>query len=149
MRTADQLVAGLLPPDRLQRTERIVPLPLAPAQLALVTDGSLQYAISRIDDYGKVPAAQILDGLGWHPGERLAVTVERGVAVFQRDPIGSLTVSKRRVLLVPAPIRRACGIKATDSLLLVAAAEFATVVIHPPSVLDTMVTLYHQGHDHG
>lgn len=148
MRTVDQLVASLLPPDRLQRAERIVPLPLAPARLALATDGSLQYAIGRIDESGKVPAAQILAGLGWHPGDRLAVTVQQGVALFQRDPAGPLTVSKRRALVIPASARRACGIKTADSLLLVGATDFDTVVVHPPIVLDTMVTLYHQQPDH-
>lgn len=148
MRTVDHLVAGLLPPDRLRRTERIVPLPLAPARLALATDESLQYAIGRIDESGKVPAAQILDGLGWQPGDRFVVTVERGVAVYQRDPAGPLAVSKRRALVVPAFARRACGIKRADSLLLVAATDFAAVVVHPPSALDKMMTLYHQSQDH-
>lgn len=148
MRTADQLVAGLLPPDRLQRTECIEPLPLAPARLALATDGSLQYAIGRIDESGKVPAAQILDGLSWHPGDRLTVTVEHEVAVFQRDPSGPLTVSKRRALVIPASARRACGIKPADSLLLVAAMDFAIVVVHPPAVLDKMMTFYHQSNGH-
>lgn len=148
MRTADQLVAGLVPPDRLRRAERIEPLPLARARLALTTDGSLRYAIGRVDESGKVPAAQILDELGWRPGDRLIVTVERGVAVFQRDPAGRLIVSKRRALVLPASTRRACGINTADSLLLVAAPNFATVVVHPPQVLDMMTTLYHQGDDH-
>jgi hypothetical protein len=148
MRTADQLVTGLLPPDRLQRTERIEPLPLASARLALPTDRSLRYAIGRVDQSGKVPAAQILDELGWHPGDHLGVTVERGVVVFQRDPAGSLTVSTRRALVIPASARRACGIGVADSVLLVAAPDFATVVIHPPQVLDTMTALYHQSHGH-
>jgi hypothetical protein len=148
MRTVDQLVAVLLPPERLRRTERIVPLPLALPRLALATDRSLQYAIGRIDESGKVSATQILDCLGWHPGDHLVVSVERGVVVFQRDPAGSVTVSKRRILVIPASARRACGIQPADSLLLVAAADFATVVVHPPSALDTMVTLYHQNHDH-
>jgi hypothetical protein len=147
MRTADQLVAGLLPPDRLQRTERIEPLPLAPTRLALMTDRSLQYAIGRVDKYGTVPAAHLLDELGWRPGIRIIVSVEHGVAVFQRDPAGPLTVSKRRTLVVPAYARRACGIRSADSLLLVAAPDFATLVVHPTSALDRMMTLYHQHHE--
>lgn len=147
MNSADHVISGLAFTEHLRRDERIEPLPLAAARLAASTDGSLRYAISRIDYAGAVPAAQLLDSLGWHPGDRLAVAVERNVAIFRRDLIGVSTITRRRALVVPVATRRACGVKTGDSLLLAAASEFGVVVLHPPAVLDKMMTLYHQGVD--
>lgn len=148
MKAADHVISGLAFTEHLPRNERVEPLPLAAARLAASTDGSLRYAISRIDDYGKVPAAHLLDSLGWHPGNRLAVAVDRNVAIFRRDLTGVSAITKRRALVVPVATRRACGLKAGDSLLLAAAAQFDVIIAHPPAVLDTMMTLYHQGPHH-
>jgi hypothetical protein len=146
--SVDRVVAGLVftepvPPDR----SPLRPLPLAPARIAVPTDGSLRYSFGRLDESGKVPAARLLDLLGWHPGDRLAVGVERQVAIFTRDPVGIVAVARRHALVVPAVTRRACGLNAGDCLLLAAAERFEAIVVHPPAVLDKMMTLYHQGDD--
>lgn len=148
MNAADHVISGLAFTEHLRRNERIEPLPLAAARLAASTDGSLRYAIGRIDYAGAVPAAHLLDSLGWCPGDRLAVAVERSVAIFRRDLTGVVTVTRRRALVVPVATRRACGLKTGDSLLLAAASEFGVVVVHPPAVLDRMMTLYHQAPHH-
>ncbi|MGH3757160.1 hypothetical protein [Actinophytocola sp.] len=148
MNAADHVISGLAFTEHPRRNERIEPLPLATARLAASTDGSLRYAISRIDGYGKVPAAQLLDSLGWHPGDRLTVAVERNIAIFQRDLTGVSTITRRRALVMPIATRRACGLTTGDSLLLAAAAQFDVIVAHPPAVLDKMMTLYHQSPDH-
>ena len=148
MNAADHVISGLAFTEHQRRNEPIEPLPLAAARLAASTDGSLRYAISRIDYAGAVPAAHLLDSLGWHPGDHLAVAVERNVAIFRRDLTGDVTVTRRRALVVPVATRRACGLKTGDSLLLAAATEFGVVVVHPPAVLDRMMTLYHQAPHH-
>lgn len=147
MSTADHVISGLAFTEHLCRNERIEPLPLAAVRLAASTDGSLRYSLSRIDFAGVVPAAQLIDSLGWQAGDRLAIAVERNVAMFRQDPVGIAAVSKRRALVVPVATRRACGLQAGDSLLLAAASEFSVIFVHPPAVLDKMMTLYHQGQD--
>lgn len=133
--------------EDLRRDRPIEPLPLAAAQLAASADGSLRYAIGRIDHAGAVPAAQLLDRLAWRPGDHLAVAVTRNVAIFRLDPAGIASVTRRRALVMPVATRRACGLETGDSLLLAAASEFGVLVVHPPAVLDRMMKLYHQGRD--
>ena len=148
MSAAHDLLAGLTPPRDRRAGQHIDLLPLAVPYPPASTQRTLQYAIGRIDESGAVPAAHILEGLGWQPGDRLTVRTEHGVVVLRRDPAGPVAVTRRRALVVPAAVRRACGIKTADSVLLAAATEGDTVVVHPPSVLDTMMTLYHQHHEH-
>ncbi|CRK56875.1 hypothetical protein [Alloactinosynnema sp. L-07] len=59
------------------------------------------------------------------------------------DSAGLHVVPKKRSLVIPVSARRACGIRPRDTLLLVAAPQFQVLLVHPPSVLDRMMTLYH------
>lgn len=144
MKAAEHLVAALMPTDQLGRVDGLAePLPLASPERP-AEDGKLRYAIGRIDESGKVPAAHVLDVLDWHAGDRVAVAVQHGVAVVRRDVNGPVAVSKRRALVIPSAVRRACGILAPDTLLLAAAVEYDVVFVHPPSIMDAMMALYHR-----
>jgi bifunctional DNA-binding transcriptional regulator/antitoxin component of YhaV-PrlF toxin-antitoxin module len=103
----------------------------------------LTYALSRIDESGAVAATHVLERLGWRTGDRLAVTTARNIVVVRRKRDGLQAVPKRPLLVIPAAARRTCGIRTGDSLLLAAAIEVDTVLIHPPAVLDKMMTLYY------
>jgi bifunctional DNA-binding transcriptional regulator/antitoxin component of YhaV-PrlF toxin-antitoxin module len=148
MKAAEHLLATLLPNDQLERVWLVEPLPLASPERP-ADDGKLRYAIGRIDESGSVPAAYVLHALGWCAGDRLTITVRRGVAVVQRDANGQVAVSKRRAFVIPAAARRACGIRAQDALFLAAAVEHGVVFVHPPTIVDRMVTLYHRSGPHG
>lgn len=143
MSTADRILAGLVPPHELPSADHGEPLPLAAMLIPTLSDGSLTYAVSRVDESGVVAATHVLERLGWRTGDRLAVTTVRNVIVMRRNRDGVQAVPKRRLLVIPAAARRACGIRTGDSLLLAAAVEVDTILIHPPAVLDQMMTLYH------
>ncbi|GAB3449017.1 hypothetical protein [Actinophytocola sediminis] len=147
MSAAEHVLSGLVFTNQ-HRDDGIEPLPLAAARLAASADGSLRYAMSRIDDSGKVPAAQLLDTLGWLPGDRVEIRVENSIIILRNDPYGAVSVARRRALLVPVAARRACGLKTGDGLLLAAAPQFNLIMAHPPAVLDKMMTLYHQSDVH-
>ncbi len=144
MRTADQILAGLVPPAQLSARRHDERLPLAAMLLPTLSDGSFIYTIARVDDSGAVSAAHVLDCLGWRTGDRLDVKTVRNVVVLQRRRAGLHAVPKKRALVIPAAARRACGIQTGDSLMLAADAELETVLIHPPAVLDKMMALYHE-----
>lgn len=147
MKAAEHLIANLMPTDQLERVSGLAePLPLASPERP-AEDGKLRYAIGRIDESGKVPAAQVLDALEWHAGDRVAVAVQRGVAIVRRDVNGPVAISKRRALIIPSAVRRACGILAPDTLLLAAAVDYDVVFVHPPSIVDAMMALYHRSVD--
>jgi bifunctional DNA-binding transcriptional regulator/antitoxin component of YhaV-PrlF toxin-antitoxin module len=145
--TAEWLLASLTLPRERHRTSRVEPLPLAAALSSASIQSTIRYAVGSIDDSGKVPAAQVLESLGWQGGDRLTVAVRRGVVVLQRDVDGLVAVTKRRALVIPAAARRACGIRKADAVLIAAIVGFNTAVVHPQTVIDRMMTLYHDGHD--
>ena len=143
MRTADRILAGLVPPTELSPGDHGESLPLAAMLLPTMSDRSLTYALSRVDESGVVAATHVLERLGWRTGDRLAVTTARNIVVVRRKRDGIVAVPKRPLLVIPDAARRTCGIRTGDSLLLAAAIEVDTVLIHPPAVLDKMMTLYH------
>jgi bifunctional DNA-binding transcriptional regulator/antitoxin component of YhaV-PrlF toxin-antitoxin module len=71
------------------------------------------------------------------------VTQLRRLAYRTAEQGGLQAVPKKRSLVIPASARRTCGIRMGDSVLLAAAAELDIVLVHPPSVLDKMMALYH------
>lgn len=143
MRTADQVLAGLVPPDRLPTRDHEDPVPLADILRPALSDQSFRYSIARVDESGRVAVAQVLAYLGWRTGDRLTISTARDVVIVQRRSTGLHTVPEKRSLVIPASARRVCGIEAGDTVMLAAAAEFDIVLVHPSAVLDKMMAFYH------
>jgi hypothetical protein len=130
-------------PSQAVRTPGVLaPLPMISLG-ATSRDGSMIYMISRIDASGTISATQALDALSWNSGDQIDVSTERGVVILRRNAQGLHVVSKKRNIVVPAAARRACGILAGESVLLAAAARHEVLLIHPESVLNAMMALYH------
>ena len=72
--------------------------------------------------------------LGWQPGDRLTFTAAAGVVIARRDPAGMVTMAAKPYLVIPAALRRRCGLRAGDHVLaaspgegMLAAYSFAVV----------------------
>ncbi len=78
------------------------------------------YGFGRIDASGRVADRATIAALGWRGGDRLTVTAEAGVMVARRDPGGMVTVPSRPYVVIPAALRRRCGLRAGDHVLLAA-----------------------------
>jgi hypothetical protein len=78
------------------------------------------YGFGRIDASGRVADRATIAALGWRGGDRLTVTAEAGVMVARRDPGGMVTVPSRACVVIPAALRRRCGLRAGDHVLLAA-----------------------------
>jgi hypothetical protein len=74
------------------------------------------YGFGRIDASGRVTIA----ALGWRGGDRLTLTADAGVMIARRDPCGMVTVPARPYIVIPAALRRRCGLQAGDHVLLAA-----------------------------
>ena len=72
------------------------------------------YGLGRIDHSGRVADRAITGALGWRGGDRLTLTAEAGVVVTRRDPAGLVTLPPRSYVLIPAALRRRCGLRAGD-----------------------------------
>ena len=102
------------------RSAAVRPLPLAGPAAALSVPAGVVYGTGRIDASGRVADQAITCALGWREGDRLTLTAEPGVVVARRDPGGMVSVPARGCLAIPAVLRRRCGLRAGDQVLLAA-----------------------------
>jgi len=118
------LIAPLIPPrggpggrehGRLGKARRL-PVAAAPEVPAL-PDGVV-YGTGRIDESGRVGDRAMTSALGWQPGDRLTLTAAAGVVFARRDPDGMVALPARPYLVIPAALRRRCGLRPGDRVLL-------------------------------
>jgi hypothetical protein len=96
------------------------PLPMASPAAALSVPAGVVYGTGRIDASGRVTDQAISCALGWREGDRLTLTASPVVVTARRDPRGMVTVPARACLAVPATLRRHCGLRPGDQVLLAA-----------------------------
>ena len=132
-RPVPPVVLGASPGRRGQGNSgarRPVPLASPPGRPDVV------YGFGRIDASGRVADRATIAALGWRGGDRLTVTAEAGVMIARRDPGGMVTVPSRPYVVIPAPLRRRCGLRAGGHVLLAASPGQDTLVAYSFSVLD-------------
>ena len=94
------------------------------------------YGFGRIDASGRVADRVTIAALGWRGGDRLTVTAEAGVMIARRDPGGMVTVPARPYVVIPAALRRRCGLRAGDHVLLAASPGQDTLAAYSFAVVD-------------
>ena len=87
---------------------------------ALSVPANVVYGTGRIDASGRVTDRAIACALGWREGDRLTLTASPGVVTARRDRGGMVTVPARACIAIPAVLRRRCGLRAGERVLLVA-----------------------------
>jgi hypothetical protein len=118
------LIAPLMPPRTRPgarehgrpATARRLPLAAAPQVPAVPDD--VVYGTGRMDESGRVGDRGMIGVLGWQPGDRLTLTAVAGVMVARRDPAGMVTMPAKPYLVIPAALRRRCGLRPGDRVLL-------------------------------
>jgi hypothetical protein len=105
-----------------------VPVPSAPADVI--------YGIGRIDASGRIADRAVTSALGWRGGDRLTLTADAGVVTARRDPGGMVTLPGSSYIAIPAALRRRCGLRPGDRVLLAALpgedtlAAYSLAVVH-------------------
>ena len=118
------LIAPLIPPrsragDRERaRTAPVRRLPVAAAPEVPAVPDDVVYGFGRMDESGRVADRAMTGMLGWQAGDRLTLTAAAGVVVARRDPGGLVTMPAKPYLVIPAALRRRCGLRPGDRVLL-------------------------------
>jgi hypothetical protein len=100
------------------------------------------YGFGRIDATGRVADRATIAALGWRGGDRLTLTADAGVMIARRDPCGMVTVPTRPYIVIPAALRRRCGLQAGDHVLLAAAPGQDTLTAYSLAVVDQAMRAY-------
>ena len=132
-------VAPVIPgasPSRRQGNSgarRPVPLASPPGRPDVV------YGFGRIDASGRVADRVTIAALGWRGGDRLTVTADAGVMIARRDPGGMVTLPASAYITIPAPLRRRCGLRARDQVLLAAIPGGDALAVYSLAVVDQAI----------
>ena len=110
------------------------PLPLARPMRSVPQD--VVYGVARIDASGRICERAIIATLGWAGGDRLTSTAEAGVVTARRDPGGMVTLPASGYITIPAALRRRCGLRAGDHVLLAASPGQDTLTAYSFAVVD-------------
>ena len=120
-----QTTAPLMIPPRARpggreqgRTGVVRRLPVATVPEVPAARDDVLYGFGRMDESGRVANRAMTAALGWQPGDRLTVTAAAGVVRVRRDPSGMVTMPSKPYLVIPATLRRRCGLRAGDRVLL-------------------------------
>ena len=115
------------------------PLPLARPVPAPPTPEDVVYGIGRIDSSGRIADRTVTTALGWAGGDRLTLTADAGVITARRDPGGMVTLPARAYIAIPATLRRRCGLRPGDRVLLAAAPGDDTLTAYSLAVVDQAI----------
>ena len=118
------LIAPLIPPrTRADAREHGRPgparrLPMAAAAQVPAVPGDRVYGTGRIDESGRVGDRAMTAVLDWQAGDRLTFTAAAGAVIARRDPVGLVIMPAKPYLVIPAALRRRCGLRPGDRVLL-------------------------------
>ena len=136
------LIAPLIPPRaRPGGREHARPaiarrLPVAAAPEVPVVPDDVVYGFGRMDESGRVADRAMISALGWQPGDRLTITAGAGVVIARRDPGGLVTMPAKPYLVIPAALRRRCGLRPGDRVLLAVFPDRDTLAAYSFAVVD-------------
>lgn len=136
----DRIAAPVIPPPiDLERGRRhdpadrairaTLPLAVPPPQPRVLT--GVRYGMGSIDASGRVSDRTVIAALRWRPGDRLTITATSQRITAHRDPAGMVTLTTKPYIVIPATLRRRCGIATGDRVLLAATPDEDTLQVYP------------------
>jgi hypothetical protein len=125
--------------DRHQRpsaTGAGLPLTVVPTRRS----HTIVYGMAAADSRGRVAQKAVLRALDWAPNTRIDIHETHNVLVIRPNPQGVFRVTPEGHLRLPAQVRHCCDLHPGDRVLLAADPEHGLLVVHPPAVLDGLIT---------
>ena len=115
------------------------PLPVAAVLVPPPAPQDVLYGFGRIDAAGRVADRAVIRALGWCCGDRLTMTAEAGVVTARRDPGGMIAMTAKPYIVIPAALRRRCGLQPGDRVLLAAVPADDTLTACSFAVVDQAI----------
>src|SRR5689334_16886672 len=118
------------------------PLAQPPLPLASLPEGrhrSWQYAVSTIDNRGRVAETSVVRALGWAAAARLDIREQGGLIVACLNDQGVFQLGSIGHLVIPVAVRRWCSLRPGDRVLLAGDPDRGLIVVHPPQAIDAMI----------
>lgn len=137
--TGELPVALFLPPDLVHTP----PVPDSAEPAVVVHRTPLLVGVAVVDRSGRVRDRVLITALGWSAGDRLHCEVRPTALVLTLSPDGQHSVDGRDQVFIPAGARAVFGIGAGDRVVLVAAPEVGTLLVHPSSVIQDVLAHYY------
>ena len=103
---------------------------------ALSVPADVVYGIGRIDASGRVADRAVTGALGWRGGDRLTLTAEAGRGDRPPRPGRHGHRAGPAYIAIPAALRRRCGLRAGDRVLLAAVPGQDTLAAYSFAVVD-------------
>jgi bifunctional DNA-binding transcriptional regulator/antitoxin component of YhaV-PrlF toxin-antitoxin module len=111
-------------------------LSLAVVPVVPAAAGDVLYGFGRMDASGRVADRAVTSALGWRPGDRLTITAAVGVVIARRDPGGMVTMPAKPYVAIPAALRRRCGLRPGDRVLLAVFPDADVLAVYSFAVVD-------------
>lgn len=94
------------------------------------------YGFGRVDMADRVADRAVISALGWRRGDRLTLTAEAGVVTARRDPAGMVAMTAKPYIVIPAGLRRRCGLRPGDRVLVAVAPADDMLAAYSLAVVD-------------
>ncbi|MBB2940642.1 bifunctional DNA-binding transcriptional regulator/antitoxin component of YhaV-PrlF toxin-antitoxin module [Actinoplanes lutulentus] len=151
--TAERLVDALVPPaTKRARPSTPLAVPALPATRLPVgsSPSSLHLTIGRPDLSGRVSIRHLLRVMHWSPGDRVDQTVLDDAVIITRRPTGRSVINDRGDLTIPATARALAHLDASNQVVLVAAPDEHSLIIHAESTITALIAQHYarQAIDH-
>lgn len=114
-----------------------MPRPAAPG------NPRMRYGLAAVDLHGRVADRALYDAMNWRPGQALTLTTLQQSIVAVPDTHGAVRIGATGNLRLPAGLRRRCGLRTGDRVLLAADLGARVLVLHPPAALDALLATHH------
>jgi hypothetical protein len=143
---------AVIPPSGragIRRSGRVGPprqLPVAAVPVVPSAPHDVVYGLGRIDSSGRVADRAVTSVLGWRPGDRLPLTAAAGVVTARRDPDGMVTMPAKSYVVIPAALRRRCGLRPGDRVLLAIFPALDALTAYSLAVVDEALRAYAPPH---
>jgi hypothetical protein len=121
---------------------RCTPLPL-PSLFAPADRASTHYAVTAIDDRGRLSDTSAVSVLGWLPGLCLGFSVLPGATGVVVERGGHAILNGRGRLLLPVPVRRALYLERGDRVLLAAHPDRDLLIAYTRNAIEAMTSWLH------